>query len=159
MKLPSQMKDIKQVREFFVPYYRRIWDLLSSRGATLFGQDSDGNMNAVIDEFLAAGLTTMHPLEPAAGMDIVQLRQKYGSRLSMLGGIDKHVLRRGREEIRAELDYKMQPLMLTGGIVFGLDHRIPNGTPLDNYRYYVRTAREILGLDPNPAPSWGRMAF
>jgi len=149
----------RQVREFFVPYYRRIWDLVGSRGATLFGQDSDGNMNAVIDDFMAAGLNCMHPLEPAAGMDIVQLRQAHGPRLAMVGGIDKHVLRRSRDEIRAELEYKMQPMMREGGVVFGLDHRIPNGTPLDNYRYYVRTAREILGLDPNPQPGWGRMAF
>ncbi len=45
------------------------------------------------------------------------------------------------------------------GAVFGLDHRIPNGTPLADYRYYVRTAREILGLDPTPPPGWARMAF
>jgi hypothetical protein len=44
-------------------------------------------------------------------------------------------------------------------MVFGLDHRIPNGTPVANYRFYVRTAREILGLDPNPKPGWARMAF
>ncbi len=53
----------------------------------------------------------------------------------------------------------MQPLMREGGVVFGLDHRIPNGTPLDLYRYYVRRGRELLGLEPNPQPSWGRMAF
>ena len=77
----------------------------------------------------------------------------------MMGGIDKHVLRRSKGDIRAELEYKMQPMMREGGMVFGLDHRIPNGTPLDNYRYYVRTAREILGLEPDPASGWQRMAF
>jgi hypothetical protein len=51
--------------------------------------------------------------------------------------------------------------MTEGGIVFSLDHRIPNGTPLENYIYYIRRAREILGLEPfeNCEPSWGRMAF
>lgn len=70
----------------------------------------------------------------------------------MLGGLDKFALLRGHEAIRAELEYKLQPAMRTGGIIFSLDHRIVNGTPLEAYRYYVRTAREILGLDPNPAP-------
>ena len=88
-------------------------------------------------------------------------RQKYGRRLAILGGIDKHVLRRTKEEIRRELEYKMQPLMRQGGTVFGLDHRIPNGTPLENYRYYVALGREILGLPPLDGQSrgWGRMAF
>jgi uroporphyrinogen-III decarboxylase len=149
----------RQVREFIAPYYRCAWDLLAERGARLFDQDSDGNMEAVIPAFLEAGVNCMHPMEPAAGMNVVQIREQYGTRLAMLGGIDKHVLRRDKEAIRQELAYKLQPAMRGGGMVFGLDHRIPNGTPLDNYRYYVRTAREMLGLDPNPEPGWARMAF
>jgi hypothetical protein len=148
-----------QIQAFIQPYYRRIWDVLSSRGARIFQQDSDGNLNAVIPAFLDCGLTCIFPMEPAAGMDIVQLCKAYGQKLAMLGGIDKHVLRRDRESIRRELEYKLQPLMRQGGMVFGLDHRIPNGTPLEHYRYYVRTAREILGLEPNPEPGWARMAF
>ena len=31
-----------------------------------------------------------------------------------------------------------------GGCVLGLDHRIPNGTPLENYRFYIRKAWEIM---------------
>lgn len=148
----------RQIIEFIRPYYRRVWDMLSARGAQIFQQDSDGNMNDVIPAFLDCGLTCMFPMEPAAGMDIVRVRQTY-PRLAMLGGIDKHVLRRSRAEIRQELEYKLQPLMRQGGMVFGLDHRIPNGTPLENYRYYVKTAREILGLEAQPVPGWRRMAF
>jgi hypothetical protein len=148
-----------QIEVFLKPYYRRIWDMLAARGARIFQQDSDGNMNAVIPAFLDCGITCMLPMEPAAGMDIVTVRRTYGTRLAMLGGIDKHALRQDKPAIRRELQYKLQPLMRGGGVVFGLDHRIPNGTPLEQYRYYVRTAREILGLDPNPLPGWARMAF
>ncbi len=148
-----------QVRAFIRPYYRRIWDLLAAREATLFSQDSDGNMNPVIDAFREAGVNCMFPMEPAAGMDIVATRRAYGARLAMLGGVDKHVLRQGEDAIRRELDDKLAPELQQGGVVFGLDHRIPNGTPLAAYRFYVRTARERLGLPPAPDPSWARMAF
>jgi hypothetical protein len=147
-----------QIRDFIHPYYRRVWDLLADRGAQLFQQDSDGNMNGVLAAFMDAGINCTFPMEPAAGMDMVATRQAFPT-LRMMGGIDKHVLRQSKEAIRAELEYKLQPCMQTGGVVFGLDHRIPNGTPLAHYRFYVRTARELLGLDPNPAPGWGRMAF
>jgi uroporphyrinogen-III decarboxylase len=136
-----------QINEFIKPYYLRIWDMLKSRGTRLFAQDSDGNMNPVMDAFIECGVNIFYPCEPAAGMDIVQLREKYGRTFAMIGGIDKHVLRRGKEEIRGELEYKLQPSMRGGGMCFGLDHRIPNGTPLENYRYYVKTAREILGIE------------
>jgi uroporphyrinogen-III decarboxylase len=88
-------------------------------------------------------------------MDTVEIRKKYGERFAMLGGIDKHVLRKSKEEIRKELEYKLQESMQGGGMCFSLDHRIPNGTPLENYRYYVKTAQEILGID-NSEKGWFR---
>lgn len=48
------------------------------------------------------------------------------------------------EEIEAELEYKIPPMIRTGGCVLGLDHRIPNGTPLTHYRFYIRKAWEIM---------------
>jgi hypothetical protein len=132
------------IREFFAPYYRKVWDMLSSRGARLFEQDSDGDMRPVIEPFLDAGINVMFPCEPAAGMDIVQLREQYGRRLAFKGGLDKHVLRGSREEIVAELEYKLPPMLATGGCLLGLDHRIPNGTPLENYRFYSQKVWEMI---------------
>ena len=151
----------RTIEQFLKPYYRAVWDLVSQRGTKLFSQDSDGNMNAVIDAFLECGVNVMYPMEPAAGMDIVASREKYGDRVAFKGGIDKHVLREDKAAIRRELEYKLQPLTAETGTVFGLDHRIPNGTPLEHYRYYVHTARDILGLPPVSADSkgWERMAF
>lgn len=148
------------ISETMLPYYRRIWDMLSSKGTKLFSQDSDGNMNPILDAMLECGVNVTFPAEPAADMDIVALRKKYGNKLAFKGGIDKHVLRGTKAEIRAELEYKLQPEMRIG-TVFGLDHRIPNGTPIENYRYYVETAREILGLPPidKNRSGWARMAF
>jgi uroporphyrinogen-III decarboxylase len=150
-----------QVNAFIKPYFSAVWDLVRSRGTRIFDMDSDGNMWRVLDAFIDCGLTSMHPMEPAAGMDIVEVRKKYGKKLVIRGGIDKHVLRTDRAAIRTELEHKMQPLMREGGVAFGLDHRIPNGTSIENYRYYVDLGREILGIPPRTAGSkgWRRMAF
>ncbi|MBD3183514.1 hypothetical protein GF312_14560, partial [Candidatus Poribacteria bacterium] len=134
----------KQIQEFIKPYYRKIWDMLADRGARLFDQDSDGDMNGVIDAFIDSGVNCMHPMEPAANMDIVKIRKKYGEKLAFYGGIDKHVIRRSKMEIEAELEYKIPPIVATGGCVLALDHRIPNGTPLENYKFYINKAWEIL---------------
>ena len=133
-----------QIKEFIAPYYRKIWDMLQNRGARLFEQDSDGDMNPVIDAFLDAGVNCMYPMEPAAGMDIVKTREKYGKRVAFYSGIDKHIIRQSREDIVAELEYKIPPMIKTGGCVLGLDHRIPNGTPLENYRFYIEKVWEII---------------
>lgn len=149
-----------QIDEYFRPLYSTAWEIARAGGAKVFMLDTDGNINSALDSLLACGLTAVHPMEPAAGMDIIATRAKYGTRLAMAGGIDKHVLRQGRAAIRKELEYKLQRHMWPG-TVFGLDHRIPNGTPLEDYRYYVRLAREILGLPQANGKNkgWGRMAF
>lgn len=149
------------VREFLYRYYRDSWDVAQNAGVKLFCQDSDGNINVLIDDFIRCGVNIFYPCEPGGDMDIVALRKKYGKKIAFRGGIDKHVLRRTKEEIKSELDYKMQSCMTEGGVVFGLDHRIPNGTLLENYIYYVKYAREKLGLIPyeNDEKGWGRMAF
>lgn len=134
-----------QIREFIKPYYRRVWDMLRNRGARLFDQDSDGDMRPVMEAFIDAGVNCMHPMEPAAGMDIIAIRRQFGTRLAFYGGIDKHVLRRSQAEIEAELAYKVPPMLASGGCVLGLDHRIPNGTPLKNYRFYLRRMWEMMG--------------
>lgn len=148
-----------QIEEFIRPYYRTVWDYLSSNGCRVFSQDSDGNMNAVVDAFLDCGVNLMYPCEPGSGMDIVQLRKKYGNRLSFKGGINKYALRGSKEDIKKELEYKMCDITMHGGTVFALDHRIPNGVPIENYRYYVKLGREILNLPPANPCDMVRMAF
>lgn len=148
-----------QISTFIKPYYKKIWDVVSSKGCTIFSQDSDGNMNSVIDSFLDCGITTMYPCEPESGMDIVQIREKYGKKLCIKGGINKYVLQRSKEDIRRELDYKMCDITKGGGTVFALDHRIPNGVTIENYRFYVNYGRKILGLPPVSEAAFERMAF
>lgn len=134
----------RQIKEFIAPYYRRVWDMLAERGARLFEQDSDGDLNSVIETFLDAGINSMYPMEPAANMDIVKIREKYGTRLAFSGGLDKHVIRRSQAEIVRELEYKIPPMVATGGCVLSLDHRIPGGSSLKNYRFYMAKAWEIM---------------
>ena len=148
------------ITEYIKPYYLKVWDMLKSKGTKLFSMDSDGNITPVMDAYIESGINVMLPMEPAAGMDMVALREKYGNKVAFKGGIDKHVLRKEKEDIRKELEYKLTSSMYNG-TVFSLDHRIPNGTPLENYRYYVDTAREMLNLPKRTEDKkgWGRMAF
>ncbi|MFP4377046.1 MAG: hypothetical protein ACLFP4_08385 [Spirochaetales bacterium] len=147
------------IDEFLAAYYYEAWELAKGAGATLFQLDSDGNINPVIDALMAGGVNSVLPNEPAAGMDIVALREKYGSALKLVGGLDKFAVRESTAAIDRELAYKLQPSMREGCVVFGLDHRIPDGTPLANYRYYVSRAADLLGLAPDREPGWARMAF
>jgi len=147
------------IREFFYPYYSRVFAAAKATGTQVFSMDSDGDISLLIPELMRCGLNAIHPCEPVGGMDIVQLRKTYGRGLQLKGGIDKHVLCRGKQAIREELERRITSETLGGGTVFALDHRIPNGVPIENYRYYVALGREMLGLPPVSGKGWARMAF
>lgn len=149
----------KQIDTFFRPYYSRVWQAAQACGAKLFSQDSDGDISPILENLIGCGLNAIHPMEPVGGNDIVTLRKKYGSRICFKGGIDKFALLKGKEAVRKELEYRLDPGLMHGGTIFGLDHRIPNGVPIETYRYYVGLGREMLGLGPIRAEGWGRMAF
>ncbi len=148
-----------QIQEFIKPYYRKIWDFLSAHKAKIFSQDSDGNMNSVIEDFIDSGINLMLPFEPGADMDMVETRKRFKNRLAVKGGINKYALRGTKEDIRKELEYKICELTKGGGTIFAIDHRIPNGVPLENYRYYIRLGRELLNLPTPSKSSFVRMAF
>jgi uroporphyrinogen decarboxylase len=134
----------RQVDEFLRPHYRRIWDLVRSRGARLFFIDSDGDCRPIMKNFIDAGINLFSPCEPAAGMDVAQLRKEYGSAMAFEGGINKYELMKDLAAIDRELEAKLPPLIKTGGFTIGLDHRVPAGTPLANYRHYIARVWEIL---------------
>jgi uroporphyrinogen decarboxylase len=53
---------------------------------------SDGNLNAVLSDIVQAGFDGLQCVEPAAGMDIVQIKAKYGQGLCLMGNLDPSLL-------------------------------------------------------------------
>ena len=87
----------------------------------------------------------MFPMEIGTwGTDPLEFRKKFGKELLMLGGFDKHLLSASQEQIKAEIE-RLAPLVEEGGFIPLPDHRVPPDVPLENYIYYVKTAKEIWG--------------
>ena len=61
--------------------------------------DTDGDFESLIPLFLEAGIDGFAPMEVAAGMDPVAMREKYGKSFCMFGGVDKREIAKGRRAI------------------------------------------------------------
>jgi uroporphyrinogen decarboxylase len=48
---------------------------------------SDGDIRSLLDAFIEIGIDVIHPVEPRAGMNVVKLREQYGTRLAFVGGL------------------------------------------------------------------------
>lgn len=135
----------KMFRELLVPRYKRIADLLHRHGVHVIWTDCDGNITQLVPLWLEAGYNCLFPIEVRAGTDPVALRQKYGRDLLLLGGFDKMALYKGPEAILAELK-RLTPTLEEGGFIPHVDHRTPGGVTLENYRYYLREKKAMLGF-------------
>jgi uroporphyrinogen decarboxylase len=133
-------------RKFMMPRYRRINDHLRRHSVRNIWLDSDGNTEVLIPLMIEAGITCHWPLERAANMDPLKLRQTYGHDLALAGGVDKRELTKGRKEIDRELYRVLPPLLEDGGYIPTLDHAVPPDIPYDNFMYYLELKRKLLGF-------------
>jgi uroporphyrinogen decarboxylase len=105
--------------------------------------DTDGDFEALIPEFLEAGVDGFNPMEVAAGMEPVRMRRKYGRSFCMVGGIDKREIAKDRAAIDREVA-KIAPLIQEGGYIPWIDHAIPPDISLDNFRHYLEQKKKVI---------------
>ncbi len=132
----------KMFRQFMLEPYKKITSLFHDHGIHLIFVDSDGDSGPLIPLWLEGGVTGFYPIERAAGMDAVKLRQTYGRQLRLIGGIDKRAMAAGPAAIDAELQ-AVRPLLLDGGYIPWCDHLVPPDVPFSNYMYYVNRMKEL----------------
>ncbi len=131
------------VRRFMLPRYQRVVDHLRSRGVPWIALDSDGQITSLIPIWMEAGIDILYPFEVQAGMDVLEVRRKFGRDLRIWGGVDKRCIAHGREAIDNELQ-RIAPLVKEGGYVPAPDHSLPPDVSFDNYRYYMEQLKTIL---------------
>jgi len=140
----------KYFEQWMVPRLKRITSLLSEHGCDVVYVDCDGNINELVPLWLEAGVNCMFPIEVRGGSDPVKLREKYGHRVLLMGGVDKTRLIAGKDEIRKEIA-RLKPIVEDGGYIPHVDHRCPPDVTYENYLYYLKLKRDTFAI-PEPEP-------
>ena len=142
----------KHFKQFLVPHYRRMADLLRKYGVDVIWLDCDGKIDLLIPMWLDAGINCMFPVEVGTwGADPIAYRRQYGKDLLMMGGFDKRILACSKRAIEEEV-YRLAPLVEEGGFIGFCDHRVPPDVPLENYVFYLETVRQVWGKGVNLKP-------
>jgi uroporphyrinogen decarboxylase len=83
-----------------------------------------------------------NPLEAKSGLDVVELKRRFGDRLGFNGNIDVQVLATNdREKVRGEVLRKLNAAK-KGGYILQSDHSIPSNVDPATYDYMIRLLRE-----------------
>ncbi len=128
--------------KIFLPAYKRMIKAFKEAGAKKVILHSDGNVGPLLDMLIEAGIDGINPVEPRAGMHIPTLKEKYGKKLSFIGGMcNSLVLPSGT---KAEIEAQAEEIVEAGrdgGVVIGA-HSIGPDIPLRNYVFYHETVVE-----------------
>jgi uroporphyrinogen decarboxylase len=131
----------KYWRDVYKPQLKRICDAVHEAGLKTIYHGC-GDASQVFGDMIEAGVDAYNPLEAKAGLDVVELKRRYGSRWAFNGNLDVRVLATNdREKVRREVLSKLNAAK-GGGFILQSDHSIPSDVDPQTYDYVVELARQ-----------------
>jgi uroporphyrinogen-III decarboxylase len=136
---------LENFREFILPYYQQLYQACRKRGVYIV-QHSCGFVDGFLPDMVDAGLSCIQALEPAAGVNLANLKETLGDRVAFMGGMDSsRTLSFGTfSDIEADVKKCISAAGHGGGYFAGLSHEILN-VPFDNVlalRDYIEKHRQ-----------------
>lgn len=133
------------LRKEHFPNVKRLVEAWHSHGLKVI-YHSDGNWKILIPDFWECGVDGFYCLEPAVGMDIIELKKKY-PKVIWAGGLDGvDLMERGSpEEVRREVRRQIEETdaLNSGGIFFGTSSEINPMIKPENYKAMIEEAVSI----------------
>ncbi len=85
------------LRQQYFPFLQEFLEQAREQGLTVFFH-SDGNLEEILADLVQTGVHGLQGLEPAAGMDLNNIREMYGHKVCLMGNLDLACLQDGVEE-------------------------------------------------------------
>jgi len=131
----------KYWREVYKPPLRRICAAAHAAGLKTIYHGC-GNASAVFEDMIEAGVDAYNPLEAKAGLDVVDLKRRFGRRWAFNGNIDVRVLATNdRAKVRREVLRKLSAAK-GGGYILQSDHSMPDNVAPATYDYVIKLVRQ-----------------
>lgn len=133
------------LRELFLPFYQEMTSFFHSYDIPVI-LHSCGNVESLLPLFVEFGVDALNPMEVKAGCDVVRFAEKYGEKLSYIGGLDVRLLEEGnRCKIRKEIERITSAMRkLKVGYAFGTDHSVTPNVDFEIYKYAVDVFRDNM---------------
>ncbi|MBA7487210.1 hypothetical protein ES707_22772 [subsurface metagenome] len=107
-----------------------------------------GRTLEIFDYFIKARYDAYESIQLTAGMDIKLLKEKYGDRITLWGGVSNENLIGGKaKDIEADACYAIRYVAPGGGFIYGASHSLAVGASLKNI-LTMKECREKFGSYP-----------
>jgi uroporphyrinogen decarboxylase len=134
----------RHFKTFVFPRLKQITDLCHRYGVP-YVKHTDGNINALLDGMIEAGVDGFQAIEPRAGMDLARLKRDYGDRLTLIGNVDcSTVLVDGPvEAVREQTETVIRTAAPGGGFLLSTSNSVHPGVKPEYYLAMLETARAV----------------
>ncbi|MGQ9630533.1 MAG: uroporphyrinogen decarboxylase family protein [bacterium] len=130
-------------REFILPGLREVVANIKREGAYCI-KHTDGNIWEIIEPIVETGIDGLGPLEPMAGMDLGEVKKRFGDRICVVGNVDVDLLSRGSvDEVRRATRDLIERVSPGGGHILSSGNSISSSVHPENFRAMLETAREF----------------
>jgi len=121
------------LREFVFPWHKRVVELAHAHGLPAL-LHSCGNLEEVMDDVIDyLGYDAKHAFEDVI-MPVEDVKDKYGDRIAILGGMDVDFLARATpDEVTRRTRKVLEHCMAGGGYCLGTGNSVANYIPVENY--------------------------
>jgi len=137
--------------EFILPYLKKAVDIAKKYNLP-FIKHTDGNIWKIIDMIVDSGIDALHPIEPLAGMDIGEVKEKYGDRICLVGNVDcSELLPNGtKEDVIEAVKETISKASPGGGHIITSSSSIHPAVKPENYKYMIDAVKKYgkYPLDP-----------
>lgn len=122
-----------QFAEYVQPYLRRI--ITAYRGMGKYAiKHTDGNIMPILGQIVACAPHAIHSIDPQGGMDIAEVKARYGRQVAICGNVNCGLIQTGTEaEMLASCEYAMRHGKPGGGYIFSTSNCAFKGMPLERY--------------------------
>jgi len=129
--------------EIIRPAHKKTIDYAHSIGIPII-MHSCGYVEPLIPALIEMGLDCLQAMEAKAGMDVINLKKKFGDKLVLFGGLDIRVLETNDiEQIASYMQEKIPQLKKGGGYILHTDHSIPETVDYQTYKNFVEIGLEF----------------
>lgn len=122
-----------QFSEYVTPYLDRLIQGYRDMGFYVI-KHTDGNVMPIIGQLVGCRPHALHSLDPQAGVDIAEVKRKYGRKICLIGNVNCGLLQTGtEEEVIESARYALRSGMPGGGYIFSTSNCVYPGMPLQRY--------------------------
>lgn len=140
-------------RELILPQVRRAVAGYHALGLLVM-KHTDGDIRSIVDDIVGAGFDALDPIDPLAGMDLAEMKARYGGRLTLKGNVDcANLLTFGSPAEVRKASLRCLEIGAPGGrYIFSSSNSIHSTVRPENYRAMLQAWREFNG---RPGPRSG----